>query len=199
MIQLLLAIIILGQIFFWLGIKAEWTRKFIHFLSGISLIILPYIWGFGFALLIGVLFTMSFIFIDKKRLLKSLNVKRGGVGASLFPLGITLAILIGWSKPLAFQTAVLVLAISDTVAWFLGKGYDGKKRKKMIGISLLFGVTTFTIWLTVGYSMQLIDLNYVLASAVFTVILTMVEYYSNNGGDNLFLPTLTAAFGLIVF
>jgi len=200
MTWVLIVILIAGEALFRWGVKAELTRKLVHTLAGTVLILAPWLWTREYALAVGLAFTYLFFLVEKYRFLPSIvQISRPSSGSVLFPLGVTLAVIIGWSRPASFQVAVLALALADTLAWAAGFGFTGQNLPKRWPVSTAFALACLGIWLAVAWPLGLVTVHYFLAAVFFSSVLGIVEFYSTSGTDNLFIPVLASLFGLIVF
>lgn len=200
MTWVLVIILITGEALYRWGVKAEFTRKLVHTLAGTVLILAPWLWTREYALAVGLAFTGLFFLVEKYQFLPSIvHISRPSHGGLFFPLGVTLAVIIGWDRPASFQVAVLILALADTLAWAAGRGFAGQNLPKKWPVSTVFGLACLAIWLAVAWPLGLVTSHYFLAAVFFSSVLLVVEYFSTSGTDNLFIPVLASLFGLIVF
>jgi len=200
MTWVLIIILIIGEALYRWGVKVEFTRKVVHTLAGTVLVLAPWLWTREFALGVGVAFVCLFLIVEKYKFLPSItSISRNTFGGVFFPLGVTLAVIIGWNRPASFQLAVLTLALADTLAWVAGRGYAGLDLPKKWPVSIAFGLVCLAIWLIIGWPTGLITSQYLLAALFFSSVLSVVERFSTSGADNLFIPVLASLFGLIVF
>ena len=160
--------------------KKELTRRLAHFLSGLFGI------ATGLTLDSWVFITFAIVFLGiisasyAIKFLTSIHgVKRKTYGEIFLPLGILSAYLI--SGPTTnFVVAVLILAISDSLAGLVG---DLKlfNKGRWTG-SVFFFLSTFLILVFFFKEQQLIVL------LGLALIVTIVERFSTYGTDNLSIP-----------
>jgi len=200
MIWFLLIAFVLGELFYKLGIRGELTRKIVHVLCGLVVVLLPLVWNLPHTLFVGLLFTVILVWSEKKKLLKSVNaINRPTIGGSLFALGLSVSAAISWSNPLAFQVSALILTISDTAAWLAGRGYLGVQKPKNYLVSGIFGLSALCVLILIGSIAGFLTWNYLLGCLISVVILSAVEFNSPLGSDNFFVPVVAAILGLIIF
>ena len=164
-------------------IPREFSRKFSHVFSGLLVLALPRFISVPEIIFIGGLFTVLMVIFERLKLFKAItNTERKSLGSILFPLGLTLAALmfLERSQP-AFEVAVLLVTVSDTLACFVGMKF-GKRRilKKTLSGAASFFVSSLTIYFAFGKSLP--------SAALFAFLLSILESSLLNGLDNLFIP-----------
>lgn len=161
------------------------SRKIAH--TGISVLIigLSILFGWQLFVYVGALF---FFFLLALRLfypLKSLSDRSvESIGEIVYPLGIMVSALVCQTQ-MDFVVTILILGISDTVAFYIGSNFKSKVlifNKTLLG-SAGFFFSTFAILLLAASPF----------SAVFLALgLTSVELFSPKGLDNLSVPAVVA-------
>lgn len=166
----------------------ELTRKAIHVVTCLGAIYLYFAVGFeGLALFI-ILYLPNTYFFEKLGLLEKIKqVNRLSFGHYFLSLGILLTLGIYWLQPneTALIFALLVLGLADTIAALFPKSSLLKnsakraKNKTLLG-STLFALTTLIILISIGQPTPL--------KLLIVPILTLIEYFSPWGLDNLTIP-----------
>jgi dolichol kinase len=179
----------------YLHLKAESTRKFSHFLSGITVFLMPAYLNLTQGVILGTSFAVVLLIVESFKLLPSITrIERYSLGSFLFPLGLVISGLLFWNKDInAFRFSVLILAISDSAAGIIG--YKFGKRKFLTGTvegSFAFVLSTLCICLVFGLSLNKISLLYIVYYLVVATVLTATESLSSKGFDNLLLPPIAA-------
>ncbi|PJA13655.1 hypothetical protein CO112_01415 [Candidatus Dojkabacteria bacterium CG_4_9_14_3_um_filter_150_Dojkabacteria_WS6_41_13] len=160
------------------SINPQITRKVAHLLSGVGVIV-----GSGFLnqtefVILTIIFFVLFSVSRYYKLQKSIIVPgKQGFGELYYSLVLVLlGISIYLQRDLFIQT-ILILSVSDTASWLPGYLLQSK---------------TKTIWGSCAYFLSalviLLAFNSLIFSVVAALLLTVVEYYSPNGSDNLTTP-----------
>lgn len=166
------------------GIRAEFTRKFAHVLTGFGAILTSFVLGKWSFILITFFFFLVFFGTYKKKVFQAINLdKQKTYGEIFYPLGlISLAILL-YSQRTLFIIGILLLAIPDAVSWLIGYRFK-KKGKSLLG-SLGYFLTTAVILLTFSFRFDQVIL--------LSLILTFTEFLMPLGFDNLVVPLVYGA------
>lgn len=184
------------------GIQSEYTRKLAHSLSTLLCLSVPFFFSSHWYALLFVISSFTMLYIGKrKHLLNSIHaVGRKTYGAFLLPVSIGIAYYISilLQNKLLFILPIVVLAISDPLACFLGNAYKSKilKSGKTVIGTLTFFISTLIIS---GLFLLLPSANVKTAGIVLgvSIIVSGVELISPNGSDNLTIPLSIIA--LLVF
>ena len=156
----------------------ELTRKIAHLFSGVAAIFFSYFLNVNEFILVSLMFLGLFLLTRSKRVFKSIIPDhRKTYGEILYPLGLIVLALSLYQFKELFITGVLILAIPDTVAGYLGFKLN-KKTKSKAG-SLAYFLITLAI-LLIGFNLK--------TSVLLAAILTLVEFISPLGIDNLSVP-----------
>lgn len=185
--------------------QGETTRKMGHLILGCILIMQPCIFSnIAFPIILSLIISIIiYISSIKNKLSCADNVTRKTHGTYLYPIGILITLLFSYiiNRVDLFYQASLILIISDIASAIIGKYSMNKKLKyghkinnkiftlfhKTIYGSIAFFVFTAII-LTLFYS----D-NIVLILSV-SLLVTIVEFVSTKGFDNLTIPISALAF-----
>lgn len=189
------------------NVRAELTRKLVHFGTGLLTLLFPLMLNNHWAVLfLCVSFAIILITSLRFNFLKSINaIDRKSHGSITYPLSVFCTYCFyEWSfswpphygNPLlAFYLPVLILAICDPVAalfgkrWPLGKFRLGGETKSLMGSSMFalsaFGLSCILMALTYA-SDNLLHL--LLAAFIIAIITSVAEGLSKKGLDNLFIP-----------
>jgi phytol kinase len=182
----------------------ELTRKGSHLVATLSSILFPFlIDSHWYILVLGVFFFLLLYIGKKQGLFNSIDgVNRKTGGSYLLPIAIYTSFLASeiLDQTLCFVLPMLILAISDSLAGYVGIQYAKKTtyisiwslniKKTQLG-SWMFFLSAFLITLIVlpiyGYSgTSLIMWTFGIAG-----IITLVEMLSVRGLDNLTIPWMT--------
>lgn len=162
------------------NIQSEITRKLAHLLSGILAVLFSNFLNKNEFLFVTLIFFGFFLVAHLKKFLKSINIShRKTYGEIAYPLGLIILAFSLYHLRELFIVGVFILAIPDTIAGYLGFRL-GKKNKSFIGSSAYF-LTALTI--------LILKLNPT-TSILFASILTLTEFISPLGLDNLSVPII---------
>jgi phytol kinase len=180
------------------GVEVELTRKLAHVGAGLTAACFPWIFrepltvallcaGFGVIMVAGKVFG----------LLEAVHgVERRSVGAYAFPAVVVLTFWVAHERPLLYQIPILVLALSDSLAAIIGKGYGHIVFKARSSTRTLEGSTAFFLstFLVVHIPVLLSGttgrLESLLIATCAALVLTGVEAVCILGMDNLALPLM---------
>lgn len=181
----------------------ETTRKFVHFASGAICLSFSYVFASHWTVLaLTVTFVAVMVVTDVTGTLRSVHgVSRTSRGGIYYPVAVYLTYLIAAveEKPSYYLIAILVLAVSDSLAALVGGRYGFKLYKvedehKSLEGSIIFFTATFLIvhlglLLLTGTARP----NSVLLAVYIALLVTAFESISLGGADNLFIPVGTIA------
>jgi phytol kinase len=178
-------------------ISAEYSRKFVHILTGTFIAFWPFMMDFwviqllSFALLAVVFLSM------KVKLFKSIHgVPRQTYGEVLFPLGIAIAATFAQSE-WVYAAAILHLSLADGFAAVVGSRHIKKHGYKILGqYKTIVGTFVFyMISLSIIVCVVVFDSAHfqpVGASLIFwlPIAATIIENIAVYGTDNVLVPLL---------
>lgn len=181
-----------------LGCKAELSRKFVHFTSGVICLSFPlYLDNHWVVLVLCLGFLLILLISQQLKVLKSINgINRKSYGSVLFPVAVYCCFLVFQyhdNQQVYFYLPILILAICDPLAALIGKKYpfwkykSGKEYKTIMG-SLAFFSACFLIVFITFYSNEITLGALLIVSFFLSVTSTLAEAFSRNGTDNLFIP-----------
>ena len=176
--------------------KPEFSRKSVHFLSGLTALSFPYLIQSPWLVLVLALGFSGLIFLGKKRaLLKSISdVTRKSHGALFFPVAVYVIFLLSHNQPVLYFVSILVMTVSDSLAALIGEvyghiSYEVEESTKSLEGSVIFFLATFLcVHLSLLFMTPLDKLNTVLVAVVIATLVTGFEAISFGGSDNLFIP-----------
>ncbi len=184
--------------------KGPIIRKLIHLFTGLIILILSYVVEKNvllYLIIAGTIF--SFLTFNYKNFHLLHKTTDASLGTLYYPVGILLSYLILYNLPLYyFQSALMVLSISDTLAYFAGQVQKGNiwirtfhDRKSMYGITAYFLSTGLILRL---FLPDLLSSNimYLFFVVLWAVIL---ETASIRGSDNFSIPAGLALFFFLTF
>jgi len=174
-------------------------RKLIHLSLGLIIWILSYVVEKNvllYLIIAGTLF--SFLTFNYKKFQLLHKTTDASLGTLFYPLGILSSYLILYNLPLYyFQSALLVLSISDTLANFVGQIQKGNgwirtfhDKKSIYGIAA-YSLSAFLILYLVLPDSLSLNFPYILFVLLWAVIL---ETASMRGSDNFSIPAGLALF-----
>ncbi|HTE57265.1 MAG TPA: hypothetical protein VK694_00830 [Verrucomicrobiae bacterium] len=178
-------------------VSAEFSRKFVHILTGTFIAFWPFMMDFwviqllSFGLLLVVFLSM------KLHIFKSIHgVPRQTYGEVLFPVGVAIAATFAQSE-WVYTAAILHLSLADGFAALIGSRHIKKHGYKILGqYKTIVGTFVFyIISLSIIICVVVFDsVHYqaVGASLIFWLPLaaTLVENVAVYGTDNLLVPVL---------
>lgn len=166
------------------ALKPETSRKISHVGSATVVLILTTFLSLGEIAVIAGGFCALMIVARLNKVWKSLyGVSRSTWGEIFFPLGVLLTALIATSTE-EFICAIAVLGLSDTAAAIVGSRRGAKKigkTNKTFDGSLSFALVTALVFL-ITRAMPFT------ASVIAVFIITLVEFVSPYGLDNITIP-----------
>lgn len=181
-----------------LKVKAELTRKYVHFSTGfITMLFPPLIGNHWLVMALCGSFLLILAISMRFDLLKSINaVDRKTHGSILYPIvvyGCYLAY--DYSEHFSyFYIPVLILAVSDPVAALVGKGYPIGKytifgHSKTLSGSLGFLVSAVILCISLFIFVDERSFGFALVAAlVIAFCTTILEAVSHKGYDNFTIP-----------
>lgn len=179
--------------------KVEYTRKLVHFGTGVLTLMFPvFLTSSWSVLLLCTSFAIILLLSLKYEFLPSINaIDRESHGSILYPVAVYMCFLSYEAHEgdlMFFYAPILVLAIADPMAalfgkrWPLGKFSIGKESKTVMGCSAFF----------ISASLVLVGLNLVFDNGmnfnilyqlfIIAMISTLIEAISGKGIDNLSIP-----------
>lgn len=138
-------VIVVSEFMYKRGVSLHTTRKFAHIGAGVVSALLPFFVSLSMAIVIG---AVSFIFscyFKKKKILPSIYAGRDDHGVAYFSLGLVVCALLFWDpNPAVFSLAVLLFALADGLAGFVGQNF-GKTEYDFTGKKTVEGSIVFFI------------------------------------------------------
>jgi phytol kinase len=181
------------------GLGPETTRQIAHVVGAASVAVLPLFLRLSELLALALFFTGLLTWTRARLLLKSVHgIHRATVGALIFPVGLLLAVLIGWGHPGAIAFAALVLGVADPVAALAGKrlkgfGWPVAGGKKTLVGTLSFAMVAVAIGLLMGIGVGDVRWLAVLGAAA---VLAAIEGSLGYGLDNVPVPAVASVLGI---
>jgi len=161
----------------------EFHRKFAHILSGVSIVVATFYLNQYEMAVLGLLLVLAAVGTRVLHFGSIHKITRKSLGTTLFPLTLVfMTILWGSSNIELVRYGVLILTIPDALAAVIGSQW-GKQlphwNKSILG-SIVFFVATCGVTL---FFTQILWVVLLIAG-----ILTIIEFFSQWGIDNLLLP-----------
>lgn len=194
-------------LYHFLKVKAEYTRKFVHFGTGVLTLLFPiYLNNPWLVLFLCGSFAIILLVSLKYKLLPSINaIERKSYGSLCYPLAVFFCYLFyDWYQMnpqatggyLIFYLPILILAISDPLAALVGRKFPYGVYKVGCGYKTIMGSTVFflsafaiSLVFISGFSaIEPFNLRAVFMAIGISLITTFAESISKNGMDNLYIP-----------
>lgn len=178
------------------SIKPELTRKFTHVGSGAVIFFTP--WLLSSVWSVGVLcggFAVILTLSDRLGLLRSVHgVGRRTFGVCLYPIAVFTTHVLADGDALLFQIAILVMALSDTVAALVGQRAGqvryrvGDGTRSLEGSAAFMALTFLLVMLSLVAAGRGVWPDLLLVTLLVALLSTAVESISILGFDNLLIP-----------
>ncbi len=195
-------------LYHFLHIKAELTRKLVHFGTGILTFLFPvflssHIW----VLALCASFALILIVSLKFKLLPSINaVNRITWGSLCYPLSVYICFIayeFNGNQSILFYLPILLLAICDPLAALVGKRWPWGKysifgNHKSLAGSLVFFITAsiFSFFYIQQYAV--LNLGVLIPAILIALFATVAEATSNKGFDNITIPLAVVICSLVL-
>lgn len=180
------------------NVKAEYTRKLVHFGTGLLTMFFPsYLSSHWQVLLLCLSFLLLLTASKKFDLLKSINgVDRKTFGAVLFPVVVygCMAASEIMNNLLFYYIPILILAISDPIAALIGKKFPFGKytildHTKTLSGSIGFFASAFAIsFFAMMPYMYTWSMNGLMTISLLAGAACLAEALSKDGWDNFTIP-----------
>jgi len=172
--------------------SGEFTRKIAHIVSGAVILLAFSLLSYTELIIFLITLTGAALIARYVHFDELYAIRRASMGVILFPLGILLTVLLfGTSNLTALYFALLILIVSDSLAAIIG-GKWGRRQaffdKSLLG-SLVFFLSSFVI--------AIIFIQNIWTAFFAAVLLTIMEYISVKGIDNVTIP-ISAVFLFLV-
>ena len=174
-------------------------RKLIHLSTGLIILIISYVVEKNillYLILAGTIF--SFLTFNYKIFYLLHKTTDASLGTLYYPIGILSSYLILYNLPLYyFHASLMVLSISDTLAYFAGQIKKGNIRIRTFhDRKSIYGITVYSLsaWLILCLFLPdslSLNIPYILFAVLWAVIL---ETASIRGSDNFSIPAGLALF-----
>jgi phytol kinase len=182
------------------GLGPETTRRIAHAVGAASVAPLPLFLKLPELVALAAVFTGVLVVTRERDMLPSVHaIDRTSVGALVFPAGLLLAVLIGWHHPAAIAYAALVLALADPAAALVGARVNGPGWTVLGGRKTIAGSVSFAaVGIGLGVLVGLVTGGpHLFAACAAAAVLTTIEGTVGYGMDNLFVPAVASALGII--
>lgn len=182
-------------------VKAELTRKYVHFSTGILTLFFPsFIGNHWFVLLLCASFLIILLVSLKYNLLPSINaVDRVTHGSILYPVIVYGCYLMydHYDSLVFYFIPILTLAVCDPMAALVGKKFPWKSyhifghSKTMSGSLTFFTTSVLITTLVLNLLINEISITNVLLIGIFLAFFTaIIEAISHKGYDNFTIPVV---------
>lgn len=176
------------------GVAADTTRRYTHACGAAMAALLPAFASLGECVALGAGVAVILAWTRSRGLLASVHgVERPTLGATLLPVGLVLAAVIGWEVRPSYILAALVLALADPAAAIAGQmggpSWGVMRGRKSLAGSAAFFATVIALGLAGRALGAPLSIGAILATAA---AVTVVEGSLGFGLDNLAVPPLAA-------
>lgn len=188
-------------------VKAEYTRKLVHFGTGLLTFLFPVMLdNHWWVLALCSLFFIMLILTKKTQLLKSIHgVGRKTHGSYLYPVSVYGCYLLGtiYENMIFFYLPILILAISDPIAALSGAKWGkpkatSKKTKTLFG-SIMFFISALLACIIIYYQVPVNSGAIILSIGLLIGLAgAIAESLSYKGWDNFTVPLVVASI-LVLF
>lgn len=174
----------------------ELSRKSVHILCGLTSLGVPFLVHDLWRPVLVTCAMLAYLVVARLRggLPQVHDVGRRSIGAYLFPVSILLLILLAGKKPVSYVVAILVLTLSDSAAALVGSRlpvgqikWFGRCRS-VSGTLAFFLVTYCVVQVPLLVMWPGSWLAKVVAACVVSACVTLIEFVSVFGTDNLLVP-----------
>ena len=174
------------------GVSADATRRYTHATGAMVASILPAFLSLAEYVAIGLAVAAILGWTRGRGLLRSVHgVDRPTLGATFFPLGLTIAAIFSWSYPAAYALGAMTFGLADPAAATVGERIGGPRWAVWRGTKSLGGSVAFVaVTLMIGFVASLWAPLGLLAIMAIAVILGTIEGLLGFGLDNLALPPI---------
>jgi len=189
-------------------VKAELTRKYVHFATGLlTMLFPPLIQNHWLVLMLCGSFYVILLLTMSSKFLQSIHaVERTTLGSVLYPIIVYACFVIYqyFDQLTLYYIPILILAISDPIAALVGKSfpygeYTAFGKTKTISGSLGFLLSAFLLclFLFIGLNPMPLHKAIIISLAVATTT-SFAEAITHKGFDNLSIPA-SAVLVLLLF
>lgn len=181
------------------GLGPETTRQIAHVVGAASVAVLPLFLRLSELVTLALFFTALLSWTRARNLLSSVHgIHRVTVGALVFPIGLLLAVVLGWGHPGAIAYAALVLGVADPAAALAGQrlkgiGWPVIGGHKTLAGTLAFALVAVAIGLFMGVGVGDVRFLAVLGAAA---VLASIEGSLGYGLDNVPVPAVASLLGM---
>jgi len=171
-------------------LRAFYTRKIAH-IGSAFFVIGFYFWLSQAAFLIACsAFTLFFIFSYQKKILRSIHIDDfKSWGEIFYPIALIILGIWFYSEQFVFIASVAIMGLADAISGL----YNYRNKKAGLTGSLIFlAVTIFIIFISHFWLKGNISYETMLTGVIIAITVSIIEYYSNYGTDNLTVPLATA-------
>ncbi len=185
----------------------EHTRKLVHIAVGLLMFFAPMLLHSAVPLVaMSIFFTISNYVGMKKGWFKGMESDRPSLGTTLYPLAFLILLLFFWEHDkFIIITAMMILALGDAIAAFVGESVSHPHRYRLIDepkslegsaamfVSSALIVLGMLLWGPFRSAYPLLDLASAVTYAVLVgLVATAAEALSFRGSDNITVPLFSA-------
>jgi dolichol kinase len=184
------------------NIASEYTRKFAHIVSALSVLLFPHVFkNEGYVLAICATLFIMLLIANRMQILHSIDEvgrRTGGSYLLALSVGIIYHISVILEDSMLFTLPILILAICDPLAGIIGKRFNSKRifNEKTIAGSLTF--LFFSLCISLFYLSVVHHKSVFALSLMIAFSTSIIELLSPRGMDNLTIPVVVTCV-LILF
>ena len=179
-----------------LPLEPEYSRKFVHFMSGIAALFFPTLIGSPWSILLLACGITGFLLITRRMggLSSVHGIQRHTHGAIYFPAAILILFILAQQHPAFYVISILTLTVSDTMAALIGGRYGANRydvegdTKSLEGSLAFFFVTYLCVNIPLLLMTETGREETILIAFIIAFLVTGFEAVSFSGCDNILVP-----------
>ncbi|MDO9399337.1 MAG: hypothetical protein Q7T79_01450 [bacterium] len=196
MVKIIIIVIIFLLFFFGLEatkrklkLNPAYTRKIAHFVSAFFTAFFYFFVNKNEFIISCLIFAIFFIISYRHKGLKSIHLTDyKTIGEISYPIALILLASFYFENTFIMISSLAIMGISDSIAGV----YNIKYKKKTLLGALLFFILTLFILLISSFVFHILTISIIIYLLLICIILTITEYYSRHGIDNLTVPMIAA-------
>jgi len=174
------------------------TRKIAHFTSAFFIVLLSFKVSQAEFIITTSFFLIFFIFSYYKNIMTSIHIKSPRTyGEIYYPISLIILATFFYNNKLILLNSLLILGLSDTITGLYN--FKISKLKSIMG-SFLFFISSLLILIFMNYFLgEYLNLLIIFKIILISFTITIIEYYSTFGSDNLTVPISSALLIYLLF
>jgi len=179
------------------GIKREYTRKIAHIASAILIISLYFFINKMEFIIITSIFTIFFAISYSKKFLDSIHMQNYTTfGEIFYPFSLVLLGTFYFDKPFIIISAIAIMGFADGISGIYNLQY---KKRSFSGSLIFFLISNIVLLLTYTILIKSPAPLATFKIVFVSIIISIIEYVSHIGTDNLTVPISSAILLSLMF